>query len=62
MRPSSRLGCQAEVGSGDVRVEVSAESLQSWYDEHPVERRERDARLQAAGKAIPGPARDLRNS
>jgi len=62
VRPSSRLGCQAEVGAGDVRVEVSAESLQSWYDEHPVERRERDARLQAAGKVIPGPARDLRNN
>jgi 2Fe-2S ferredoxin len=60
VKPSSRLGCQAEVGTQDVLVEISAESLRAWYDEHPNERRERDLRLQAEGKAIPPPARDLR--
>lgn len=60
VRPSSRLGCQAEVTNRDVRVEISRESLQAWYDEHPVERKERDERLRAAGHAIPAPARDLR--
>lgn len=60
VKPSSRLGCQAEVGTQDVLVEISAESLQAWYDEHPNERHERDLRLQAEGKAIPRPARDLR--
>jgi 2Fe-2S ferredoxin len=60
VKPSSRLGCQAEVGREDVRVEISRESLQAWYDEHPAERRERDERLRAQGQAIPAPARDLR--
>ena len=60
VKPSSRLGCQAEVGSEDVFVEISAESLQAWYDENPKQRHERDARLLAEGKAVPGPARDLR--
>jgi 2Fe-2S ferredoxin len=60
VKPSSRLGCQAEVGSADVVAEITAESLQAWYDEHPKERHERDERLLAEGKAIPGPARDLR--
>jgi 2Fe-2S ferredoxin len=60
VKPHSRLGCQAEVGSADVLVEITAESLQSWYDENPVERRERDERLRAEGKAVPPPARDLR--
>ncbi len=58
----SRLGCQAEVLDQDVEVEISAESLQSWYDEHPAERRERDERLRAEGRAVPGPARDLRKA
>jgi len=56
----SRLGCQAEVGDEDVVAEITAESLQSWYDENPKERHERDERLRAEGKAIPAPARDLR--
>lgn len=58
---NSRLGCQAELGTEDVEVDLSEESLQAWYDENPVERKERDERLKAEGKAIPGPARDLRN-
>jgi hypothetical protein len=43
-----------------VVVDISAESLQSWYDENPVDRKERDERLRAEGKTVPGPARDLR--
>jgi 2Fe-2S ferredoxin len=60
VKPSSRLGCQAEVGSEDVVVDISAESLQAWYDENPKDRHERDERLQREGKQIPAPARDLR--
>lgn len=56
----SRLGCQAVVTDQDVIVEITDESLQAWYDEHPQERAERDAKLRAEGKPIPGPARDLR--
>lgn len=59
---NSRLGCQAEVTDEDVEVVITDESLQAWYDENPVERKERDERLQAEGKAIPPPARDLRNT
>ncbi len=61
VKPTSRLGCQAEVTGEDVVAEITAESLQAWYDENPRERAERDARLLAEGKAIPPPARDLRN-
>lgn len=58
----SRLGCQAEVTTEDVLVEITAESLQAWYDEHPKERHERDDRLRAEGKTVPAPARDLRKA
>ena len=34
VRSTSRLGCQAKL-SGDVEVEISAESLQAFVDEHP---------------------------
>ncbi|AKU91898.1 2Fe-2S iron-sulfur cluster-binding protein [Vulgatibacter incomptus] len=44
VKPMSRLGCQAEVGNKDLVVEVSEESLQAWYDEHPEERRAAEAR------------------
>lgn len=62
VKHNSRLGCQAEVTNRDVLVEISAESLQAWYDENPKERHERDERLRTLGKAIPAPARDLRNA
>lgn len=39
VRPSSRLGCQAKVGSDDVRVEVTRESQKAWLDEHPQARK-----------------------
>ena len=35
VRPTSRLGCQAKLGEGDVDVEVSDESFQAYLDEHP---------------------------
>jgi len=60
VKPVSRLGCQAIVGAEEVVAEITPESLQAWYDENPKERRERDERLRAEGKSVPGPARDLR--
>ncbi len=44
VKPTSRLGCQSEVGATDLVVEVSEESLQAWYDEHPNERRAAEER------------------
>jgi len=40
VRPSSRLGCQCIVGKEDLLVEVTQESLQVWYNEHPDRRGE----------------------
>lgn len=40
VRPSSRLGCQCIPGDVDLRVEISQESLQTWYNEHPDRRHE----------------------
>ena len=34
VRIESRLGCQAKI-EGDVDVEISDESFQAFYDEHP---------------------------
>lgn len=39
VRPASRLGCQARVADEDVEVELTRESRQAFYDEHPDERR-----------------------
>jgi len=39
LSPASRLGCQARVGEQDVVFEITADSLKSWLDENPVERR-----------------------
>ena len=38
VRASSRLGCQSRVGDADVSVEITRESRQAWFDEHPDER------------------------
>lgn len=38
VKPSSRLGCQVEVGETDLVVELTEESIQTWYNEHPNER------------------------
>ncbi len=42
---SSRLGCQARVArEGTLEVEITRESYDTWYNEHPNERRARDAK------------------
>ena len=38
VRPESRLGCQVEVGDEDLVVELTEESITTWYNEHPDER------------------------
>jgi 2Fe-2S ferredoxin len=38
VRSTSRLGCQARVDEEDVIVEITRESRQAWFDEHPEER------------------------
>jgi 2Fe-2S ferredoxin len=38
VRASSRLGCQAKVGDEDVECEITRESRQAYFDEHPAER------------------------
>ncbi len=38
VRASSRLGCQAKLGSSDVEVEISRESRRAYFDEHPEAR------------------------
>lgn len=39
VRSESRLGCQCKLGDEDVVVEISEESLKSWLDENPEERK-----------------------
>ncbi len=41
VRPYSRLGCQIHVGDEDLVVEITRESLQTWYNEHPEHRPDR---------------------
>jgi 2Fe-2S ferredoxin len=39
VRAGSRLGCQAKIESeGDVEVEISLESMQTYENEHPQQR------------------------
>jgi len=38
VKASSRLGCQAKVGDDDVECEITRESRQAYYDEHPAAR------------------------
>ena len=38
VRPTSRLGCQVLVGDDDLVVELSEESIVTWFNEHPGER------------------------
>lgn len=42
VRPYSRLGCQVKVPDEpeDLRVEISEESIDTWYNEHPEHRHE----------------------
>lgn len=46
VRPYSRLGCQTEVGSEDILVEITEESLTAYMDENPALRHQ----LEADGK------------
>lgn len=39
VRAESRLGCQAKVADEDLVIEISEESLRSWLDENPDERK-----------------------
>jgi len=41
VRPSSRLGCQVVVGEEDLVVEITQESIEVWYNEHPEQRKDR---------------------
>ena len=38
VRSVSRLGCQAKVDGEDIEAEITRESRQAFYDEHPDER------------------------
>ncbi len=38
VQPVSRLGCQAKVGDRDLVCEITPESRQAWFDEHPEAR------------------------
>ena len=38
VRPYSRLGCQAVVQDEDLVVEITKESIDVWYNEHPDQR------------------------
>ena len=46
VRPFSRLGCQARVGTQNLTVTITQESLSAFMDENPAIRRE----LEAAGR------------
>jgi 2Fe-2S ferredoxin len=44
----SRLGCQAKVErEGLIEIELTRESVETYYNEHPQERHAREARLKA---------------
>jgi 2Fe-2S ferredoxin len=38
VRPNSRLGCQVKIGDEDLVVELTQESIETWFNEHPNER------------------------
>src|SRR5688572_28507822 len=38
VRPVSRLGCQAKVSGDEIEAEITRESRQAYYDEHPAAR------------------------
>lgn len=44
VRPYSRLACQCTVGKEDLVVEITEESLETWYNEHPDRRGEKKDR------------------
>ncbi|HUJ27769.1 MAG TPA: 2Fe-2S iron-sulfur cluster-binding protein [Myxococcales bacterium] len=44
VKPASRLGCQAQLADEDVVYQITEESEKTWYDEHPKERHEAEAK------------------
>ncbi|NVB36577.1 2Fe-2S iron-sulfur cluster binding domain-containing protein [Pseudenhygromyxa sp. WMMC2535] len=40
VRPNSRLGCQVKVGEEDLVVELTQETVEVWFNEHPDARPE----------------------
>ena len=44
VKPNSRLGCQAQLAKEDVVYQITEESEKTWYDEHPKERHEAEAK------------------
>ena len=44
VKPVSRLGCQALLAGEDVVYQITEESEKTWYDEHPKERHEAEAK------------------
>jgi 2Fe-2S ferredoxin len=44
VKPTSRLGCQAQLSDADVVYQITEESERTWYDEHPKERHEAEAK------------------
>jgi 2Fe-2S ferredoxin len=54
----SRLGCQSIIErEGEIRVQITEESLQAYYDEHPIERRKREEERLLKASTAPGPDR-----
>lgn len=51
VRPESRLGCQAKLSDEDIVIEISEESLRSWLDENPDERKKLAEEAAASKKA-----------
>ena len=43
VRPTSRLGCQSQVGAQEIQVQITQESLNAYMDENPAVRREMEA-------------------
>ena len=43
VKPTSRLGCQAQLSGADVVYQITEESERTWYDEHPKERHAAEA-------------------
>ena len=41
IRPNSRLGCQVKLQEEDLIVELSQESIEVWFNEHPEARKDK---------------------
>lgn len=51
---SSRLGCQARIErDGFIEVQITDESYETWYNEHPHERRAREEAARTATNTTP---------